>query len=212
MSGWLTRFAERHGDLTCDAAPQRVVVHASDGSAATLDVPFPPLAVDLDAPFGGLLAHLTCRRRVGVLLVRLGGAAVGIAETGLADSGASTTRLVASKIERRHVQGRSAAGGWSQQRFARRREGQAKQAYAAAAEASVRLLLPAVATLDALVLGGDRRAVDAVLADPRLRALPSLVTGPLLDVVDPRQKVLEDALPRLDAVRLTVEEPVRPNG
>ncbi|HTL22549.1 MAG TPA: Vms1/Ankzf1 family peptidyl-tRNA hydrolase, partial [Mycobacteriales bacterium] len=46
--------------------------------------------------------------------------------------------------------------------------------------------------LDALVVGGDRTAVDAVLADRRLAHLQQLVTGRLLAVPDPRLKVLQE--------------------
>jgi hypothetical protein len=199
VEGWLERFAARHGGISYEATGEAVNVRGPDGALATLVVPFPPLVAETDAPYAGLVAHLSRPRRLGVLLVRLGGAAVGIAELD-----GSSRRLVASKIEKRHVQGRSAAGGWSQQRFARRREGQARVAYAAAADAAARMLVPAASTLDALVLGGDRRALDAVLADPRLAALRPLATSDVLDVADPRQQVLEAALDRLDAVVVTV--------
>ena len=62
------------------------------------------------------------------------------------------------------MQGRTKAGGQSQQRFARRRDNQARQAYEAAADHAARILgrvaLP-------VVTGGDHAAVDEVLADPR---------------------------------------------
>ena len=95
------------------------------------------------------------------------------------------------KVGSRQVHGRSAAGGWSQQRFARRREGQVRVALAAAADLAATLLVPEAATLDAVVLGGDRRSVDTVLADAA--AGPAAAAGgpPLLDVPDPRQAVLE---------------------
>jgi ABC-type cobalamin/Fe3+-siderophores transport system ATPase subunit len=98
--------------------------------------------------------------------------------------------LVASKVDARLVQGRTAAGGWSQQRFARRRAGQAVVAHAAAADDAAKVLLGR--DLDALVVGGDRTAVDAVLADRRLAHLQQLVTGRLLAVPDPRLKVLQE--------------------
>ncbi|HWH29889.1 MAG TPA: Vms1/Ankzf1 family peptidyl-tRNA hydrolase, partial [Mycobacteriales bacterium] len=68
-------------------------------------MPFPPL------PAGrSVVEHALAPRRVGVLLVRLGGFACGVF-TG--------DDLVASKVGSRPVHGRSAAGGQSQQRFAR---------------------------------------------------------------------------------------------
>jgi hypothetical protein len=102
------------------------------------------------------------------------------------------------KVGRRHVQGRTKAGGQSQQRFARRRDNQARQAFGAAAEHAVRLL--AGATMP-VVAGGDHAAVDEVLADPRLRHLR--VTGPWLAVPDPRRAVLDAAV--ADALSVQVE-------
>ena len=132
--------------------------------------------------------------------MRRGGHAAGVAEG---------RRLVVSKVGRRLVQGRTAAGGWSQQRYARRRDDQARLALAAAADAAAAVLLPQAGRLDGLVLGGERSAVESVLADRRLAALRPLVTGRLLDVPDPRQAVLEAAPALLRQVRIRVREPGR---
>ena len=75
------------------------------------------------------------------------------------------------------MQGGTKAGGWSQQRYARRRANQAGAAFADAADAAARVLLDPARPLDALVPGGDRDAVRAVLADRRLRGLDAAVTG-----------------------------------
>ena len=133
VPGWLTRFAERHGEVTTVATPDEVVVTAADGAVARLQVPFPPLTVDPASPDRGIAAHVLRPRRVGVLLVRLGGHAVGVFDG---------DRLAVSKVGSRQVHGRSAAGGWSQQRFARRREGQVRVALAAAADLAATLLVP----------------------------------------------------------------------
>jgi hypothetical protein len=199
LDGWLTRFAGRHGDVTTVAGPDEVVVTAADGAEARLQVPFPPLTVDPAVPDRGLAAHVLRPRRVGVLLVRLGGHAVGVFDG---------DRLVTSKVGSRQVHGRSAAGGWSQQRFARRREGQVRVALAAAADLAASLLVPVAGTLDAVVLGGDRRSVDTVLADTRLAPLRPLVVPPLLDVPDPRRAVLDSAPARYRSVRIVlVDQP-----
>lgn len=186
LARWLDGFAERHGDVRADAGTDQVVLTAADGVVATVIVPFPPL-------IGGLVAHVLAERRIGVLLVRLGGHAAGIF---------FGDRLVASKVGSRPVHGRSAAGGQSQQRFARRREGQARVALAAAADTAARVLLPAT-DLDAVVLGGDRRALDTVLADPRLERLRALVSGPVLDLPDPKLRVLQHAPFREVRIRLS---------
>jgi hypothetical protein len=131
------------------------------------------------------------------VLARRASVAVGIAEG---------ERLVSSKVDSSYVQGRTAAGGWSQHRFARRRENQAKAAASAAADIVARLLLPEVDRLDAVVTGGDRRAVDAVLADPRLAPVAALRSERFLDVPEPRQAVLANAVDAARAVRIRVRD------
>lgn len=203
LAGWLTRFAERHGPLrwSADEAAAVVVVVATDGAQAECAVPFPPLAVDATTAYGGLVAHVERERRVGVLLVRKGGYAAGVFEG---------SRLVSSKVGSRLVQGRSAAGGQSQQRFARRRENQAQQAYGAAADCAVRILGPAVADLEALVPGGDRRAVEAVLEDARLIRVAALPRGRFLTVPDPRLRVLQPTPASFRAVSIALTDPPDP--
>jgi hypothetical protein len=195
LDGFLTRFGGRHGEVTWRPEPLVVTVTAADGAVAVCRVPLPPLHVDTSAPYGGLLAHVLTDRRVGVLLVRRGGYAAGVFDG---------ARLVASKVGTRHVQGRSAAGGWSQQRFARRREGQARVALSAAADAVVATLLPAVGSLDAVVAGGDRSSCDRVLTDPRLAPLRSLLVEDRIDVPDPRRRVLDATPAAFRAVRVQV--------
>ena len=82
-----------------------------------------------------IAAHAAADRTVGVLLVRLGGYAAGV-------FAGAPPRLAASKVGSRLVHGRSAAGGQSQQRFARRREKQAAEALAAAADTAAGGLRP----------------------------------------------------------------------
>jgi hypothetical protein len=191
LQRWLDGFSSRHGAVTRTFDERVVRLAAEDGSLAEVEVPFPPL-VD------GLVEHVLRDRRVGVLLVRLGGCACGVFEG---------PRLVASKVTTRQVHGRIAAGGQSQQRFSRRRDGQVRVMHQASADTAVRVLLPAAGTLDAVVVGGERTAVDAVLADRRLEPLRPLVTGRLLDGPDPRQKVLEASYDQLRAVWIRVVDP-----
>lgn len=199
LPGWLQRFEARHGPTTWQAgADDQVVVTARDGARAECEVPFPPLVVDDEAAFGGLPDHVSRDRCVGVLLVRLGGHAAGVF---------SGTDLVSSKVGSRLVHGRSAAGGQSQQRFARRREGQVRVALQDAATVAIRILLPAAADLDAVVLGGDRSAVEKVLSDTRLAPLRPLVASRLLDVPDPRLRILKETPKLFRSVRIRVVDP-----
>ena len=185
LARWLDGFAQRHGAVTTSVGPDEVRLLASDGAEALVEVPFPPLS-------GDVVTHVRRDRTIGVVLVRKGGHAIGVF-TGDA--------LVDSKVGTRHVQGRTAAGGWSQQRFARRRAGQTGVAVQAAADTAARVLLGH--DLDAVVAGGDRGMVEEVLADPRLRHLT--VSGRLLDVPDPRLAVLQ-SVPYRD-VWIRVREP-----
>jgi hypothetical protein len=188
---WLDGFASRHGAVVREFDDRTVRLVADDGALAEIEVPFPPLS-------GGLVEHVLRDRRVGVLLVRLGGCACGVFDG---------PRLTASKVTTRQVHGRSAAGGQSQQRFARRREGQGRVALDAFADTAARILLPAAGSLDAVVVGGERTAVDSVLADRRLAGLRPLVTGRLLDGPDPRLAVLEASYDQLRAVWIRVVDP-----
>jgi hypothetical protein len=192
LDKWLTGFGERHGEVSYDVTPTMVTVSAEDGALAEIAVPFEPLE---DLTRDGLVAHVLKDWRLGVLLVRRGGYGAGVFVG---------AKLVDSKVGSRHVQGTTKAGGWSQQRYARRRDNQAREAFAAATEVAVRILAPA--RLDALVCGGDRRAVDTVLEDPRLKDLAPLVRPPFLGVADPKQKVLEQAGADARAIRIELTQ------
>jgi hypothetical protein len=179
---WLDGFTERHGDPQATLADGEVHLAAPDGAQAWLAVPFPPVEDGDGDPRARLLRHVGRDRTVGVLLVRRGGHAVGVFRG---------SELIASKVDTSYVQGTTKAGGWSQQRYARRRANQSKAAFADAADTAARVLLPHLSELDAVVAGGDRAAVDEVLADARLTPVARLRTGPLLTVPDPRLKVLQ---------------------
>jgi hypothetical protein len=203
---WVDTFAERHGPLTTEPSRTAVVLRGSDGAVAECHPPFPPMTAPATWPasptvLAGLIAeHAAADRTVGVLLVRLGGYAAGV-------FAGSPPRLVSSKTGSRLVHGRSAAGGTSQRRFARRRENQAASALAAAADTALRVLGPYADRLDAVVLGGDRRAVATVRADHRLRPVMKHEVDRFLTVPEPRLAVLRDT-PRLFlAVRIRLTGP-----
>ena len=198
LARWLAGFTERHGATTATAEADRVVLTGADGARAWLEAPFPPLpavAADTD-PRDVLAAHALTRRTVGVLLVRRRSHAVGVF------AGAD---LVVSKVDSAYVQGTTRAGGWSQQRFARRRANQAQAAFADAADTAARVLLPRAVELEALVCGGDRAAVESVLSDPRLRVLAGLRRDPFLAVPDPKLRVLQATPVQFRAVRIELD-------
>jgi peptide subunit release factor 1 (eRF1) len=139
-----------------------------------------------------------------VLLVRLGGYAAGVF-TGYPPA------LADAKTGSRLVHGRSAAGGWSQHRFARRREKQASEALDAAADAAVlvfgRWAAAGGRRLDAVVLGGDKRAVAELRDDPRLAPYLAMATERFLTVPDPKRAVLEAVPKGFLAVKIRLTEP-----
>ena len=202
---WVVSFADRHPGVTAVVTgPDVVTFAAGDGAVAECHVPFPPLSGDVPAASaaaaGLIVSHVQAPRTVGVLLVRLGGYAAGVF-TG------SPPRLAASKVGSRLVHGRSAAGGRSQHRFARRREKQAAEALSAAADTAVAVLGPFGGELDAVVLGGDRRAVAALRDDPRLKRFFELAGDRFLTVPDPRLAVLRDTPRMFSAIRIRLTEP-----
>ncbi|MBF8187916.1 hypothetical protein ITP53_19675 [Nonomuraea sp. K274] len=194
---WIDGFAARHGPFTATGDALVVRLLAADGALAELHVPFPPMQAG-PPHVTRLVAHARAERRAGVFLVRLGGYAAGVFH----GSG-----LVASKVGSRLVQGRTAAGGWSQQRYARRRRNQAAQVFDDAVETAIRVLSPYLGELDGVVLGGDRRAMDALRPDRRLAPLLALETEPFLVVPDPRLAVLRDTPATFRAVRVRVLDP-----
>lgn len=197
LVGWFERFAGSHGGAEVSAGADFVDALAADGSAAHCEVPFPPLSPDPGNPWQALVEHALLDRRLGVLLIRRGGYAAGVFDAG---------DLVASKVGTRYVQGRTAAGGSSQQRFARRRDNQATALLGSAVEVAARVLAPEAATLAGLVTGGDRALMALALADPRLAELAALPRGPWLAVADPRLKTLVAAGQSARAVRITITD------
>jgi hypothetical protein len=194
LDRWTEGFRARHGDFVQRPMEYGVLLAAFDGATAGLHTPpGAPVSDDL-AEF---VAAAATSRRIGLLLARKGAVAAGIAAGGA---------LERSKVDSHYVQGRTAAGGWSQQRFARRRDNQARAATRDAAEVAVRVLLPEAAGLDALVCGGDRRTVDAILADRRLAPLAELRAERLLDVPEPRHAVLVEAVAAARAVDIHVTD------
>jgi hypothetical protein len=191
LERWLANFENRHGAYR----EEGLTLIAEDGASAAFGTP-------AGVPEMGTLAELIVQahapKRLGLLLARKGAVAVGVAQG---------AELVASKVDTHYVQGRTAAGGWSQQRFARRRVNQAKAAAADGAGIVGRLLLPEVRTLAALVTGGDRMAIDAILAAPQLAPVAALRAERVLDVPEPRHAVLVSAVAGARAVPVLVKEP-----
>lgn len=188
---WVANFADRHGGVELSAEGGELRGSAPDGSRFTAR---PPLGGEYAGPSAAdaFAAAVRPLDDWGVLLVRKGGFAV----ARMAGDG-----MAAHKVGRRHVQGRTKAGGQSQQRFARRRGNQAREAYRAAADHAAEIL---GAGRLLVVTGGDRAAVEEVLADARLARVA--VVPPWMAVPDPRRAVLDDVVARAVSARFTVHD------
>jgi len=195
FAGWVDRFAARHGGsprLGRDGEG-RPVLTAPDGGTAACDLVFDDASGYDDAP--GLVAWVQRPHPYGLLLVRRGGWAVALA---------AGSQVGASRVGTKYVQGQTKAGGWSQQRFARRRAKQAEGLVGAAADAARELL---AAGGRVVVTGGDRLLLRDTLAAVERAGTRLPVAGRRLDVPDPRRRVLDDAARAACAVRIKVVDP-----
>jgi hypothetical protein len=194
---WVNGFAERHGVVTWSSPESSVALSlsAADGAIAVLE---PSVAVAGTRPVAvdELAGWAVAPTRVALVLVRRGGYAVGLGRG---------TDLIAHKVGTRYVQSRTAAGGWSQQRFARRRHNQADALVGSVIEHTMRIVLAEPS--EALVVGGDKALIRDVLADARLARLAELPRRELFDLPDPKLAVLQQALRRGRAVRINLTEP-----
>ena len=197
LGRWLDGVAERHGAFAdVSEVDGAVRIRCADTTEVTLRAPFGW------TPGPALVSSFTVEAqrpaRAAVLLVRRGRWATGIFDG---------TELVVSKVDARQVQGRTAAGGWSQQRFARRRGNQTDAVVQHAADTAARVLLPHADSVAALFTGGDRGLVDAVLTDPRLLPLAALRREPALDIGEPTKAVLLETPRLFRAVDVHIVEP-----
>ena len=182
---------QRHGAPETETG---LVITGADGVTAELG---PPPGIGPVTTIDELIAEAKLPHRIGLLLARRGAMAVGVA---LGDE------IEVSKVETFYVQGRTAAGGWSQQRYARRRDNQASAATEKAADIVARVLLPAVTRITALVCGGDRPMIDAILADRRLAPLVEHRSERFLEVAEPRFAVLEEAAKAARNIRIRLSD------
>ncbi|MGE9807641.1 MULTISPECIES: acVLRF1 family peptidyl-tRNA hydrolase [unclassified Janibacter] len=185
LERWVENFAGRHEgvvDRVDDPLGGRIVVRGGDGVVARGE----RLVLD----------------PLGLILIRRGGYAVGLA---------SGSDLLSHKCGTRYVQSRTAAGGWSQQRFARRRGNQADALVEAVAGHAARLLCPPAGeradALRALVVGGDKALVASLLDEPVIRPLVGLPRHALHDLADPNLAVLRATLGRARSWRFELDGP-----
>lgn len=195
LGRWIGGFREQHaGEVFVDDG--FLILRGADGHTATLR-PLFPWDGRGDDPAAAFVEHVAHPPRCAVIIVRRGGFAAAVIDDGL---------LLASDHGRRHVQGRTAAGGWSQQRFARRRDKQVHELVLAAVGYVARVVVPQL-PVAVLVTAGDRQLVQEVLDDPRVRAVAGMPRGPHLDVPDPRRDVVQSLPEMLMTARIDLEAP-----
>jgi peptide subunit release factor 1 (eRF1) len=192
LDGIPGRTVYARGEVRLDAQGETLVVR-------------PPFPLRHEAEYdlvrvGPLLDEMTADHLVGVVLVRLGGYAVGVLDG---------ERLVASKVGQRLVHGRHRAGGSSANRFRRRREEQARALLLDAGQTVARVLEPFRDRLEATALGGDRTAVRRMVElRPELDWLDDLALPRFLTVPDPRRAVLDRIA--YDVYAVEIEEQPEP--
>ncbi len=193
LEGSAGRTVYADGAVRIESASENLVVRPSFGLAHT--------GAYGSVHVAPLLDEIGRNHLVAVVLVRLGGYAIGVFDG---------EELIASKADSRFVKNRHKQGGSSANRFRRRRDEQAKALIEEAAEVAVRVLGPWRDRAQFAALGGDGTAIDRVLAERRElawlreRSLPRFFT-----VEEPRRRVL-DALPYdLYAVGIEDEHPDR---
>ena len=146
--------------------------------------PFPlklnRLTADWDtSPLSSLLA---AEYTVGVVLLRLGRSSVAVYRG---------NRLLTSKTDARYVMGRHHAGGTSQLRFQRVREGQVRRMYDKTCRSVQAQISPYDGQLDYVFLGGDRITLSNFLkVCPYLERLQGITLSRRLNIRDPKHDTL----------------------
>ena len=147
--------------------------------------PVPETYLSLDWDDEPLRRILDGDYTVGVVLVRLGRFSVAVFRGG---------ELAEAKTDSRYVKGKHHAGGTSQLRYTRVRDGQIRRLYDKVCEEVRGRLAPPGVKLDYLVLGGERFTLNGLLKDcPALASLGPITLKRRLNIRDPKR----DTLPRV---------------
>jgi hypothetical protein len=181
---WGERLASL-GDAILESDTGLVGLRAGD-RALVIIPPF-PVGEDRLAPewdTAPLLELLDRPYIVGVVLLRLGRYSVAVYQG---------QELLSSKTDARYVKGKHHAGGTSQKRFERIREGQMRRIYDKTCETVRAQFEPYGRRLDYIVLGGDRITLNNFRkVCPYLEQYRSIILGRRLNIRDPKRDTLEE--------------------
>lgn len=132
--------------------------------------------------------------RLALMLVRMGAFAVGVCQG---------EELITSKVGTGLVHARHKKGGSSQRRFERHRGKQVEQFLERVCRHTQERLGPYVQALDYVVYGGAWTTILALQRQcPFLHKFDGRTLPPLLDIPEPRQRVLEAAIARVWSSKL----------
>ena len=121
---------------------------------------------------------------IGVVLLRLGRYSVAVYRG---------DRLVSSKTDSRYVKGKHHAGGTSQRRFQRIREGQIRRIYDKTCQVVRDQFTPYAGELDYVLLGGERSTLNGFQkVCPHLRQFEGITLPRILNVRDPKRDTLDE--------------------
>ena len=141
-----------------------------------------------------LLALLETEYTIGVILLRLGRFSVAVFHG---------RKLVTAKTDARYVKGRHAAGGTSQKRYSRVREGQVRKLYDKTCEAVQAQFSSATQAMDFILLGGDKFTLEGFLkVCPYLERQRDKLLDRRLNVRDPKRDTLEEVAGMLGECRV----------
>ena len=180
---WLERLL-RLGDQVLKSDTGIAGLRAGEKSLVILP-PFPLLENHLLERWDPtlLLDVLEKEYTVGVVLLRLGRFSVAVYQG---------DHLRTSKTDARYVKGRHHAGGTSQKRFERIREGQMRLIFEKTCQAVHNQFAPLSGGLDYLLLGGERFTLNGLLKScPELESLRPITLARRLNVRDPKRDTLD---------------------
>ena len=170
------------------------------GSEAVVILPPFPLDPDksnglsADWDVAPLLTLLETDYLTGVVLLRLGRYAVAVYQG---------EKLLSSKTDTRYVKGRHAAGGTSQKRFQRIREGQIRRIYDKTCLVVKDQFSPHLDQLEFVLLGGDRFTLNGLIkVCPLLEQLKPITLSRRLNIRDPKHDTLIGVGPMLRQSRV----------
>ena len=181
-TGWHRSLAEL-GDAALRDGCGLVAVRCGDqGLLVAPPFPVAETFLSMDWEDEPLRQILEGEYTVGVVLVRLGRFSVAVFRGG---------ELVEAKTDSRYVKGKHHAGGTSQLRYTRVRDGQIRRLYGKVCEEVRARLSSTEANLDYVVLGGERFTLNGLLKDcPALAALQPITLHRRLNIRDPKRDTL----------------------